>query len=266
MILGCDAAGIDADGNEVVVHAVDLRATTGAATRRSTRSARCSPSSTRARFAEQRRGARAATSSRSRRSSRFDEAACLPTAWLTAYRMLFTNSGARARARRSSSRARAAASPARAIVLGAAAGLPGLGHEPQRGEARARARSSAPHAAFETGARLPERVDAVMETVGAATWKHSLKRCEPGGDARRRRRDQRRRTRRPSSAASSSCSSGSSARRWARRDELLQLMRFCGERDIEPEIDRVLPMADARDGFAAMAAGEMVGKIVFELD
>ena len=29
--------------------------------------------------------------------------------------------------------------------------------------------------------RLPERVDAVMETVGAATWEHSLAVLRPGG-------------------------------------------------------------------------------------
>ena len=34
---------------------------------------------------------------------------------------------------------------------------------------------------FEPGARLPERVDAVMETVGQATWAHSLKSLRPGG-------------------------------------------------------------------------------------
>ena len=28
--------------------------------------------------------------------------------------------------------------------------------------------------AFESGARLPDKVDAVMETVGAATWTHSI--------------------------------------------------------------------------------------------
>ena len=52
MILGCDAAGVDEDGNEVVVHARDQRPDAGAATRRSTRGARCCPSATRARFAE----------------------------------------------------------------------------------------------------------------------------------------------------------------------------------------------------------------------
>ena len=35
--------------------------------------------------------------------------------------------------------------------------------------------------AFESGARLPERVDAVFETVGKATWSHSAKSLKPGG-------------------------------------------------------------------------------------
>src|SRR5437764_8803201 len=35
--------------------------------------------------------------------------------------------------------------------------------------------------AFPAGARLPERVDVVMETVGQATWAHSLRALRPGG-------------------------------------------------------------------------------------
>ena len=35
--------------------------------------------------------------------------------------------------------------------------------------------------AFEPGARLPERVDVVIETVGAATFDHSLKSTTQGG-------------------------------------------------------------------------------------
>ena len=35
--------------------------------------------------------------------------------------------------------------------------------------------------AFPTGARLPDRVDVVMETVGQATWAHSLRSLRPGG-------------------------------------------------------------------------------------
>ena len=48
-------------------------------------------------------------------------------------------------------------------------------------EKRARATELGADQAFEPGARLPERVDAVMETVGEATWSHSLKSLKPGG-------------------------------------------------------------------------------------
>jgi NADPH:quinone reductase-like Zn-dependent oxidoreductase len=45
----------------------------------------------------------------------------------------------------------------------------------------ARAVSLGAHQAFPAGARLPERVDAVMESVGAATWSHSINVLRPGG-------------------------------------------------------------------------------------
>ena len=48
---------------------------------------------------------------------------------------------------------------------------------------RARALELGADAAFEPGARLPERVDAVMETVGAPTWDHSAE--VPGARAAR---------------------------------------------------------------------------------
>src|SRR5215467_597874 len=89
MILGCDAAGTDADGNDVVVHAVvgDPTAAGGDETldpRRSLLSETYDGT-----FAE-----RVAVPRRNLvpkpAALSFAEAACLPTAWLTAYRMLFT--------------------------------------------------------------------------------------------------------------------------------------------------------------------------------
>ena len=47
------------------------------------------------------------------------------------------------------------------------------------------------------------------------------------------------------------------------RDEREQLARFLETSGVRPVIDRELPLADARDGFAAMAAGEVVGTVVF---
>src|SRR5262249_30774004 len=48
-------------------------------------------------------------------------------------------------------------------------------------EKRAHALALGAERSFEPGARLPERVDAVMETVGQATWAHSVRALKPGG-------------------------------------------------------------------------------------
>ena len=111
----------------------------------------------------------------------FEQAACLPTAWLTAYRMLFTQSGLRPGDSVLVQGAGGGVATA-LIVLARAAGLRVFATS--RDEAkRARAEEIGAHEALETGARLPQRVDAVMETVGAATWSHSIKSLRPGRDA-----------------------------------------------------------------------------------
>ena len=46
---------------------------------------------------------------------------------------------------------------------------------------RSKALKLGANAALETGARLPRKVDAVIESVGAATWSHSMKSVSPGG-------------------------------------------------------------------------------------
>ena len=121
---------------------------------------------------------------------------------------------------------------------------------------RARALELGADAAFEPGARLPERVDAVMETVGAATWSHSLKSLRPGG------------TLVVAGATSGANPPGraqpgllppaarSSARRWAPATSCDRLLRFCEMTGVRPLVDSVLPIAPARDGFARMADGQ----------
>src|SRR5690242_1211070 len=88
MILGCDAAGLDGDGNEVVVHSVissdDWRGDETFDPKRSLLSER-HPGSLAERVAVPRRNLVPKPPELS-----FEHAACLPTAWLTAYRMLFT--------------------------------------------------------------------------------------------------------------------------------------------------------------------------------
>ena len=137
MILGCDAAGYDEDGNEVVVHAV---ISDPAWTRRrdaSTRSGRCSPSATRA-PSPTRSSCPARNVVPKPASLSFEEAACLPTAWLTAYRMLFTQGGLKAGDTVLVQGAGGGVATA-LITLARAGGPAGAGDQPRRGQARASA-------------------------------------------------------------------------------------------------------------------------------
>ncbi|MET0695376.1 MAG: alcohol dehydrogenase catalytic domain-containing protein, partial [Propionibacteriaceae bacterium] len=92
MVLGCDAAGVTADGREVIVHSVVNDP--GFVGTDSTHDPRRSILSERypGTHAETVRVPAANLVAKPAELS-FAEAACLPTAWLTAYRMLFTQSG-----------------------------------------------------------------------------------------------------------------------------------------------------------------------------
>src|SRR6476660_2283807 len=177
MILGCDAAGLDEDGNEVVVHAVvsdpSWRGDETFDPRRSLLSERYQGT-----FADRVAVPRGNLVPKPDSLS-FEEAACLPTAWLTAYRMLFVQGGLEPGQTVLVQGAGGGVATA-LITLARAGGLQVVATS--RDEAkRARALEIGAHQVFESGARLPERVDAVMETVGRATWSHSIKSLRPGG-------------------------------------------------------------------------------------
>src|SRR6266513_5454202 len=178
IILGCDAAGVDEDGNEVVVHAVvgEGNGTGGDETLDPSRSL----------LSERYDGTFAERVAVPRRNLvpkpaglSFEEAACLPTAYLTAYRMLFAKSGLEPGATVLVQGAGGGVATA-LIVLGRAGGYR-VWVTSRSEDKRARALELGADQAFASGSRLPERVDAVMETVGQATWSHSLKALRPGG-------------------------------------------------------------------------------------
>src|SRR5947209_16543127 len=177
MILGCDAAGTDPDGNEVIVHAVitsdDWRGDETLDPRRSLLSER-HPGTFAERVAVPRRNLVPKAPELS-----FAEAACLPTAWLTAYRMLFTR-GEVVPGMTVLVQGAAGGVATALTVLGSAAGVR-VWVTSRSEEKRTQALELGADAAFEAGARLPERVDAVMETVGRATWGHSIRSLKPGG-------------------------------------------------------------------------------------
>ena len=257
MILGCDASGVDEAGNEVVVHGVigDPRWTGDEADDpgRSLLSERHQGT-----FAEQvivpRRNLVPKPASLS-----FEEAACLPTAWLTAYRMLFTNAAVKPGDRVLIQGAGGGVSTA-AIALARAAGL--VVWVTGRDEAkRARALELGAHEVFEPGARMPARADAVLETVGKATWSHSMKSLRPGGTL-------------VVSGATTGADPSADLNRlfflqlrvvgstMGTRDELAGLLSMLAATGLRPQVDEVVPLAEAHRGFARLEAGDVVGKIV----
>ncbi len=177
MTLGCDAAGLDEEGNEVVVHSVisedSWRGDETFDPRRSILSERHQGTFA-DRVAVPRRNLIPKPSELS-----FEQAACLPTAWLTAYRMLFTRGQVRPGQTVLVQGASGGLSTA-LVVLAHAAGIR-VWVTGRSEKGRAEALSLGADQAFETGARLPERVDAVMESVGKATWAHSVRSLKPGG-------------------------------------------------------------------------------------
>lgn len=109
----------------------------------------------------------------------FTEAACLPTAYLTAYNMLF-GKGRMVPGEHVLIQGAGGGVATAAILLAVAAGLQVT--VTSRDEARRqRALELGAHHAVPTGEKLPTRVDAVLETVGKATWAHSLCSVRPGG-------------------------------------------------------------------------------------
>lgn len=259
LVIGCDAAGVDADGNEVIVHSVIGDPDRGGGDETLDPKRSLLSETYDGTFAE-----RVAVPRRNLvpkpEALSFEEAACLPTAWLTAYRMLFDKSGLQPGSTVLVQGAGGGVATA-LIALGSAAGY--RVWATSRSEAkRKRALELGAEAVFESGARLPERVDGVMETVGQATWAHSVKSLRPGG-------------RIVVCGATSGPMPPAELTRvfflqlsvvgstMGTRDQLMRLARFCVTTGVRPPIDRTLPLSKAREGFAAMADGELFGKVVF---
>ena len=260
MILGCDAAGVDEQtGTEVVVHSVIASdGWTGDETLDTRRTLLSEKhQGTMAEFVTVPRGNVIPKPA----ELTFAEAACLPTSWLTAYRMLFVNSGLRPGQTVLVQGAGGGVASA-CIALARAAGYRVwcASRSPEKQEA---ARRLGAHAAFDTGARLPERVEAVIETVGAATWSHSLKALKPGGRV-------------VVSGATSGPNPPAELNRifflqlsvigstMGTRTELADLIAFLIATGVRPTIDRTLPLDRIAEGLAALESGDVVGKIVIE--
>jgi NADPH:quinone reductase-like Zn-dependent oxidoreductase len=258
MILGCDGAGTLPDGSEVVLHSViGDPGWSGDETLDPKRTL----------LTEKHQGSFAETVVVPARNAvpkpaglSAVHAAGMGTAWLTAYRMLFTKSGLRPGQTMLVQGASGGVSTA-LVQLGRAAGLR-VWVTGRSEEKRALAEKLGAHATFASGDRLPEKVDGVFETVGEATWSHSLRALKPGGIV----------------VCSGSTSGPNPPADLTRLfflqlrvvgstmgtlGELQDLLSFVDTAGITPEVGLELPMDQAEDGFRAMVDGKTAGKIVF---
>jgi NADPH:quinone reductase-like Zn-dependent oxidoreductase len=258
MILGGDAAGVLDDGIPVIVHSVigDPEAGRGDETLDPKRTllSELHPGTMAETVAVPTRNVVAKPDELS-----FAEAACLPTAWLTAYRMLATKSGLRVGDTVLVQGAGGGVATA-AIQLADVMGFRVWATSRDEGK-RARAVELGADEAFEPGARLPERVDAVIETVGEATWSHSLKALRPGG------------TLVVSGATSGPNPPADLARVYFLQlsvvgstmgtlDELQALVRLVVDTGVRPTIDATYDLREARTAFERLHSGDVVGKLV----
>jgi NADPH:quinone reductase-like Zn-dependent oxidoreductase len=259
MILGTDAAGIDSEGREILVHAVISDPDWSG-------DEMLDP--TVSLFSERHQGTMGQLLAVPERNLvpkppelSFAEAACLPTAWLTAYRMLFNKAEAVAGQTVLVQGATGGLSTA-VVMLGKARGLR-MWVTSRSEEGRQLALDLGADAAFETGERLPERVDVVIDAVGAPTWRHSMRCLKRGGAMI------------VPGGTGGLVAEAEIARIFAlnlrilgatmgSREELEALVALLLESGIRPPIDRVIPLSDAPQGMAAMVDGGLRGKIVLE--
>ena len=132
-------------------------------------------------------------------------------------------------------------------------------------EKRDRAIAIGADAAFETGARLPHKVDAVIESVGAATWSHSVKSVRPGGTI-------------AICGATTGDQPGVELTRiffqdirvqgntMGSRDDFARLLKFVEHADLHPVIDSTYALADAPAAFRKVVDGDVFGKVVLHIE
>ncbi|WP_207915459.1 zinc-binding dehydrogenase [Micromonospora sp. 15K316] len=252
MILGCDATGIDPEGNEVVVYPV---VPTPGDPRGLSILSEHFPGTLAERVAVPRANLVPLPAGLAPA-----DAACLPTAWLTAWRML-TTKGRVDEADSVLVQGGGGGVATAAVALAVAMGKRVYATSRDAGKRERIAELGA--TGVEPGARLPERVGVVIETVGAATFDHSLKSAAPGARI-----------------VVSGATAGHEPKVNLRRvfamqleilgtsmgtpGELYELLAFCADRQVRPVVDSVVPFSKVEEAFARLRTGEVFGKVVVD--
>lgn len=248
MILGSDAAGVTSDGREVIVHSIIPHP--GGESMLS----EIHPGTFASKVLVPAQNLIPKPPELS-----FAEAATLPTAYLTAYHMLFVAGRLRPGERVLVQGAGGGVATA-AIIMASAAGaeVTVTSRDPDR---LARARELGAHVVLASGDRVPNRVDVVIETVGSATWGHSLRSAVERGRIV------------VAGATSGPNADADLGRVFIRRleilgssmgtrDELEDLVRFLLVSGARPVIDSERPLTDAAEALSAMLEGTVFGKLI----
>ncbi|RBP98521.1 Zn-dependent oxidoreductase [Bifidobacterium aemilianum] len=189
----------------------------------------------------------------------YAEASVLGTSWLTAYSMLFSAAGLKPGDSVLIQGAGGGLSTA-ALQLGHAAGLEVFVSSRSKAK-RERAMGLGASSSVASGARLPHKVDAVIESVGAATWSHSVKAVRPGGTI-------------AICGATSGDQPGAELTRIFFQDirvvgntmgsieDFARLLRLVELADIHPVIDATYPFEEAFQAFSRLDSGDVFGKVV----
>jgi NADPH:quinone reductase-like Zn-dependent oxidoreductase len=201
----------------------------------------------------------------------FESAACLPTAYLTAYRMLFTRAALQPGDTVLVHGATGGVATA-TILLARAAGVDVVSTSRDE-DKRAVALSLGARAAVGTDRDSSKQVlaltggrgvDAVIETVGEATWDFSLRVVRVDGTV-------------VVAGATSGANPPAQLNRvfWRHtrvlgstmgtRAELLKLVAMVAAGTFLPLVGERVPLQRVRDGFEQLAAGERRGKVVVEV-
>jgi NADPH:quinone reductase-like Zn-dependent oxidoreductase len=250
VVLGCDGAGLSPDGKEVVFYPVIPTPDGGL---------RMLTDGVDGTFAP-RVAVPAENLVPKPANLTFEEAAGLGTAWLTAYRMLFTKAQIKPGERLLVQGASGGVSTA-VIMLGASAGAH-VTVTSRKPEALEKARELGAHEGVQTGGKLPKRVDVVIETVGEATWGHSMKSLNQGG-------------RIVVAGATTGAAPSADLNRLFYREiavlgsamgtlaEFKALCAFVEHADLHPPISQVYDGVEkVRDAMQVLEAGEQFGKLV----
>lgn len=176
MVLGTDAAGTTEDGRDVIVHSV-ISSPTWAGPETLDPDRTLLSEKYPGTFAEE-IWVPARNLVDKPGELTFAEAACLPTAYLTAYNLLFASANLEPGQRVLIQGATGGVATAATMLARAAGAHVTVTSRSEQNFAHAR--DVGAHEVVLSGERI-RPVDAVIETVGAATWGHSLRSLKPGG-------------------------------------------------------------------------------------